>query len=75
MDEYKDKKNLSLKETLDKITFKNKDVQKISALQSENARLKDQIGRRKQDSRQGSSIKIQGLQSLRGNLGRQFTKE
>jgi uncharacterized protein YpuA (DUF1002 family) len=74
MDDNKYKKNPSLKETLDKITFKNNEIAKISALQNENARLKDQIGRRKSGSRQVSSAKIQGLQSLRANLGGQFNK-
>jgi len=74
MDDNKYKKNPSLKETLDKITFKNNEIAKISALQKENAKLKDQIGRRKSGSRQVSSAKIQGLQSLRVNLGGQFNK-
>jgi hypothetical protein len=72
MADNKDKKNMTLRETLDGITFKNRDISKIRALQAENAKLKDQIGRRKSGSREISSAKIQGLQSLRPDLGNQF---
>ena len=69
-----DKKKLTLKEELESIPFKNRDIAKIRELQGENMRLKDQLGRKNKPSRSTSPIKIAGLQGLRGNLGGQDIK-
>jgi hypothetical protein len=53
-----------LQETLDGITFKNSQVQKIREIQEGKSKVKDSVGRAKQ--RVSSSSKIKGLQGLQG---------
>jgi hypothetical protein len=55
---------------LNDISFKNNQVKMIRDLQNENVRLKEMAGRGK--ARQASMPKIQGLGTLKGNLGMQF---
>lgn len=69
-----DPKKKTLKETLDEIPFKNKDIQVIAALKSENMKLKDQLGRKSKSSSESSTPVIRGLQTLKGDLGGQFLK-
>lgn len=68
-----DKKPLSLQQKLDAIAFKNNQIKMVSDLQSENARLKDMMASKR--SRRGSAPRIQGLQTLKNTLGKQFIKE
>ena len=56
-----------LQDTLDKITFKNSQVEKIKNLQEGTEKLKDSLGREK--SKVASSAKIKGLQGLQGLQG------
>jgi hypothetical protein len=73
-EEKKDKK-VNVKERLDEVAAKNDQIKMIDELQNENARLKDQIGKRKRGSRQESSAgRIQGLQTIKNTLGRQFMR-
>ena len=69
-----DKKKLTLKEELESIPFKNRDIAKIRELQSENMRLKDQLGRKNKMSRSTSPMKLIELQGLRSSLGNQNVK-
>lgn len=62
---------IDLKTGLNDIAFKNKQVEMIRNLQEENIKLKQSAGRRSQ----ASMPKIQGLQTLKTNLGRQFQKK
>jgi hypothetical protein len=64
-------KKQTLKEELDSIPFKNRDIAMIRELKDENKRLKDRLGRKKESSSSSSSIKLTGLAGLRGNLGGQ----
>jgi hypothetical protein len=65
----------TLKERLDEIGAKNDQIKMIADLQTENANLKDQIGRRKKTSREPSAAgRIQGLQTIKNTLGRQFMR-
>lgn len=61
----------TLQDKLDKISFKNKEIADIRKLQTENAKLKDAIGRKESVTRQSSVGSIQGLQRLRNTLGTQ----
>lgn len=68
-------KKVNVQERLDAIAAKNDQIKMIDDLQSENARLKDQIGRRKKGSREPSAAgRIQGLQIIKNTLGRQFMR-
>lgn len=60
---------IDLKQGLDDISFKNNQIKMIRDLQNENTKLKQTTGRK---ARQASMPKIQGLGSLKGNLGMQF---
>jgi hypothetical protein len=72
-EENKDKK-VNVKERLDEVAAKNYQIKMIEDLQSENARLRDQIGKRKRGSRSESAAsRIQGLQIIKNTLGKQFT--
>jgi len=63
-----------LKEVLDAVTFKNKQVADVSDLQSENKKLRDMISSQKKSSRGPSSAgRISGLQGLNPRLGQQFS--
>lgn len=69
----------SLQKTLDEITFRNADANKLKAVQNENARmkLKEQMGRKKlqRSATPYSGVKgLQGLQGIGNTLGRQFKK-
>lgn len=61
---------IDLKQGLDDISFKNNQIKMIRDLQNENVRLKEMAGRAK--SRQAGMPRIQGLGTLKGNLGMQF---
>ena len=66
-------KKVNVQERLDAIAAKNEQIKMIEDLQTENANLKDQIGRRKKTSREPSAAgRIQGLQTIKNTLGRQF---
>jgi len=57
------------------MAFKNDAIKTIMALKNENLRLKDNYGRRGNMSSNDSEVgKIQGLQGLKGRLGKQFSK-
>jgi len=56
-----------LQETLDKITFKNSQVEKIKNLQEGTEKVKDSLGREK--AKVASAAKIKGLQGLQGLQG------
>lgn len=71
--EEESKKTISLQQKMNDITFKNDQIKMVRDLQSENAKLKQMVGNR--GSKKGAQApKIQGLQTLKGNLGRQFQK-
>ena len=66
---------INIKERLDAVGAKNNQIKMIADLQAENANLKDQIGRRKKTSREPSAAgRIQGLQTIKNTLGRQFMR-
>jgi predicted nuclease with TOPRIM domain len=71
--EEKSKSKINLQERLNNVAAKNEQIQKVKALQDENAKLKDQMGRRKQGARQSLASKISGLQTLKNTMGKQFT--
>lgn len=56
-----------LQDALDKITFKNSQVEKIKNLQEGTEKLKDSLGREK--AKVASASKIKGLQGLQGLQG------
>ena len=64
---------IDLAKRLNDITFKNEQVKMVNDLQSENAKLKQMMGKRG-GKRKAETPRIQGLQTLKGNLGRQFQK-
>lgn len=71
--EEESSKTVSLQQKMDDITFKNEQIKMVRDLQSENAKLKQMVGNR--GGKKGASTpKIQGLGTLKGNLGRQFQK-
>jgi hypothetical protein len=70
--EEKEDEKSSLSQRLNDITFKNDQVQMVRNLQSENAKLKQMVGRRKSAA---NTPRIQGLRGLEGNLGMQFKKK
>jgi hypothetical protein len=73
-DKKKDKK-VNVQERLDAVAAKNEQIKMIEDLQNENARLKDNIGNRKRGSREPSAAgRIQGLQTIKNTLGRQFMR-
>ena len=58
------------------MAFKNKAIQTINSLASENARLKDTMGKTKPiANRKNIAKNISGLQTLRPSLGNQFKKQ
>lgn len=61
---------IDLGTSLNDISFKNNQIKMIRDLQNENVRLKDLAGGKK--ARQAGMPKIQGLGTLRGDLGMQF---
>ena len=68
-------KKINIQERLDAVGAKNDQIQMIADLQSENIRLKDQMGKRKKSSREPSAAgRIQGLQTIKNTLGRQFMR-
>jgi hypothetical protein len=71
--EEKEKPKVSLQERLDSIGAKNEQIQKVQALQNENYKLKQQIGQRKQGTRQSLASKVSGLQTLKNTMGKQFS--
>lgn len=71
--EEESKKTIDLQKRMDEITFKNDQVKMVRDLQAENAKLKQMVGR-KGGRRQADTPRIQGLATLKGNLGRQFQK-
>lgn len=68
-----EKSTLTLQQKMDAITFRNDQAKMVNDLQSENAKLKQMVGNRG-GRRRAQAPKIQGLQTLKGNLGRQFQK-
>ena len=56
-----------LQETLDGITFKNSQIEKIKNMQAGKEKLKDNLGRYKQ--KVSSAAKAKGLQGLQGLQG------
>jgi hypothetical protein len=73
-EEKKDKK-VNVKERLDEVAAKNSQIKMIEDLQNENIRLKDQMGKRRKSSREPSAAgRIQGLQTIKNTLGRQFMR-
>lgn len=72
-EEKEEYSRIDLKKKMDEITFKNDQVKMVRDLQAENAKLKQMVGR-KGGRRQADTPKIQGLATLKGNLGRQFQK-
>lgn len=71
--EQKPAGKINLQERLNAIGAKNEQIQKVQALQQENYKLKQQMGQRKQGTRQKLASKIPGLQTLKNTLGKQFT--
>jgi len=71
--EEESKKTIDLNKTMNEITFKNDQVKMVRDLQAENAKLKQIVGNRG-GKRRAETPRIQGLQTLKGNLGRQFQK-
>jgi hypothetical protein len=63
---------ISLAKKLNDITFKNSQVQMVTDLQNENAKLKNMMGRRRGGGH--GTPRIQGLQTIKNTLGRQFMK-
>jgi hypothetical protein len=61
-------KKPTLKEELDSIPFKNRDISVIRGLQQENARLKDRLGKGRKSSGD-SGIRIAGLARLGDQAG------
>lgn len=61
----------TLTQTLNEITFKNEQAQKIKAVQEGRERLKDSLGRNRKPI-VASAPKISGLQTLNTSLGNQF---
>ncbi len=55
---------IDLKSGLNEITFNNKQAMTISALQSENQKLRDSMGRK--GSKKAGYTKIKGLNGLKG---------
>ena len=70
-----DYKRIDLAKRLNDITFKNEQVKTITDLQSENTKLRNMVGRNKSGRRQANIPTIQGLGTLKGNLGRQFLRK
>ena len=64
---------IDLAKRLNDITFKNEQVKMVNDLQSENAKLKQMVGNRG-GKRRAETPRIQGLQTLKNTLGRQFQK-
>jgi hypothetical protein len=60
----------------DDMAFKNVAIKRINDLSKDNARLKEMVGRKSTQTQRrqsgSASSRIQGLQSLRNTLGRQF---
>jgi len=69
MAEDKKEDSKSLQQQLDAITFKNAQAQKIMALQKNEQKLKDNLGRNKA-RRVSSAGRIAGLQTLGNSFGK-----
>ena len=72
MSSEKSKNRINLQERLDNVAAKNAEIAKVKSLQEENYKLKQQMGQRKQGTRQKMATKLPGLQRLKDTLGRQF---
>jgi hypothetical protein len=72
MPSEKSKNRINLQERLDNVAAKNAEMTKVKAMQEENYKLKQQMGQRKQGTRQKMATKLPGLQRLKDTLGRQF---
>ena len=73
-DKDKEEKRKSIADTLNEITFNNKQAKDVSDLQAENNKLKDMIIAQRKSKRGPSSAgRIQGLQTLNPALGQQFS--
>jgi hypothetical protein len=68
-----EKSTLTLQQKMDDITFKNDQIKMVRDLQSENAKLKQMVGNRG-GKRRSQAPNIQGLQTIKNTLGRQFMK-
>lgn len=73
-DEKEGYSRIDLEKELNDITFRNDQIKMVRDLQSENAKLKQIMGR-KGGRNQSSTPKIQGLETLRPRLGMQFKKK
>jgi hypothetical protein len=62
---------IDLAQRLNDVTFKNDQIKMVRDLQSENKKLKQMVGRRKSTA---NTPRIQGLQTIKNTLGRQFMK-
>lgn len=71
--EEESKSTVSLQQKMDDITFKNDQIKMVRDLQSENAKLKQMMGNRG-GKRRAEAPRIQGLQTIKNTLGRQFQK-
>lgn len=69
MAEKKKEVKQTLQQQLDSITFKNAQAQKIMAVQKNEQRLKDNLGRNKA-RRVSSAGRIAGLQTLGNSFGK-----
>jgi len=73
-DKDKEEKRKSIADTLNEITFNNRQAKDVSDLQAENTKLKDMIiAQRKSKRGPSASGRIQGLQTLNPALGQQFS--
>jgi hypothetical protein len=63
----------TLRESLDAITFKNEQAQRIKSIQEGKERLKDRMAKNR-DRRVSAASRISGLQTLNSSLGNQFKK-
>ena len=70
-EEVKSAPKKSLQKTLDEITFRNADANKLKAAQDENTRLKlrEQMGRKKLERAATPYAGVKGLQGLQGLQG------
>jgi hypothetical protein len=64
-------KKLTLKEELDSIPFKNREIAMMRKLQEEKAKSKQQVGRKKTTASASRGISLQGLSGLNSALGKQ----
>lgn len=69
----KEESTKTLRESLDAITFKNEQAQRIKSIQEGKERLKDRMAKNR-DRRVSAASRISGLQTLNSSLGNQFKK-